>query len=78
MKRLIMLVICMGRLTPTKGVMINSSSRKPVIIIRGTPQFGFERFGVTVSFLMAMVIATPFAVLFGLGYGWLPPQRASG
>jgi simple sugar transport system permease protein len=34
-------------------------------------QFGFERFGVTVSFLMAMVIATPFAVLFGLGYGWL-------
>ena len=37
LKRLIMLVICMGRLTPTKGVMINSSSRKPVIIIRGTP-----------------------------------------
>ena len=34
-------------------------------------QFGFERFGVTVSFLMAMVIATPFAILFGGGYGML-------
>ena len=34
-------------------------------------QFGFERFGAMGSFLMALLIATPFAVVFGLGYGWL-------
>lgn len=34
-------------------------------------QFSFERFGAPVSFLMAVVLATPFAVLFGLGYGAL-------
>ena len=34
-------------------------------------QLGFERFGGPVSFLMAVLIATPFAVLFGGGYGTL-------
>lgn len=34
-------------------------------------QFSFERFGAPVSFLMAVVIATPFALIFGGGYGWL-------
>ena len=34
-------------------------------------QLGFERFGGPVSFLMAVLIATPFAVLFGGGYGAL-------
>ena len=34
-------------------------------------QFGFERFGAPVCFLMAVVIATPFAILLGGGYGWL-------
>lgn len=34
-------------------------------------QFSFERFGAPVSFLMAVVLATPFAILFGLGYGAL-------
>ena len=34
-------------------------------------QLGFERYGAPESFLMAIVIATPFAVIFGLGYGWL-------
>jgi len=31
-------------------------------------EFGFHGF---MSFVMAIVIATPFAVLFGFGYGWL-------
>lgn len=34
-------------------------------------QLGFERFGAPVSFLMAVLIATPFALLFGGGYGAL-------
>ena len=31
-------------------------------------EFGFHGF---MSFVMAIVIATPFAILFGFGYGWL-------
>ncbi len=34
-------------------------------------QLGFERFGVMGCFLAAILLATPFAVLAGGGYGWL-------
>ena len=37
LKRLMMLVIWVGRSTPTKGARISSRSRKPAIIIRGRP-----------------------------------------
>ena len=38
LKRLMVLVICIARLQPTSGAMINSSSRKQAMIRRGSPK----------------------------------------
>ena len=37
LKRLITLLICVAKSTPANGTSMNISSRKPVMIMRGTP-----------------------------------------